>query len=1312
MTSFDKQDKGALDASHLTKGTLPRVEPRPVQSEHSAYDLVTTVLPAIQRLPLPELEKPERKTTLLLGLSSQVLEEFQAALDSLKGDLRLGSEKFFWPVVLEVLNTPGNRRHFASRIGANATHMETLPEVFLASLLETLASSPNLGLRKLRCQGRILAEMVWLAPHSCSRQIAQAIKSNPRVLRPFAVSLVSAGGPYEMRSHWSRKFHFETPPTFVCHYLIHEITSVLAEGNSNLEVLLSGGALQLASTCSTSLVAINAVLCGRARPPSAPVSFTLLEAVCLYWSKAKQRSDYRNMRLSHAAFQEALSERLEEPTGFAKRIFNWEHCVKLPDAHSSESPIPAPLAELVLKFSAQFRNRSWIRSGLFRPSWHNFLKNMVSGKPLDELFPSSAPRLSLRIFSESLYQWAETKQVDEAVQRDRLAKASILTEEILKTVANEEPRTSDTLFLEDLVRWAKADHADAALHPDLMVRNTPWMKARLKSHPVHEKRPLRTDRDLFFGLLRFSASRSVSSATETVKLLATGTKNPQLSPSQEVAFTFLGRELASAPNSPLSKLFASQATLQAFIDAPEEMQRLAEIAKAVIEEESQKRSAKAKTWLGAARLNLISSAQRYPPGIDWWMVLALLNTESKAAQFAPFWKAQVLYEDKSQDPRGFLAVLSALLPYVKDAADLRNSYAFWGDSETTTRLQSLADWSYSERKKLKDTTSWSAETTRPLINWSAPREDAAELKQIELLLFFLPRDLRDKPASEKLEELMTALGEGTVDEFLAFIRLTAKSVQTVPWQGPQKEFETYRSFIRTFGPVHLPTLYSAFRTLQTGSEWREFRHLDHLLTHRLCLLHKVCHDEVHSVSSDSLELELLEQICQLGLNSFGDTQRAIAQVRNWSALSEIRRSAYAAARAPSAPAGGDRKVWQQQHVAALRAESAWEAFTTVGQQSTNLTVRQFVPQFDPPRRSTPGFSFLDPVFLDSIMRRDYEDFARLIPSWDFLPNIKTLSASHKAEPLAWQRSVLRALIENGASDSVTKHNIEEYQDWVSVMTLRIVCSAPAPGQKSYLRYNRSLDNRGRALMWADIGAGLFEGTLAEEYIFRDVTWSPERRQEFLKRLRAALPYDDMVDALERHAATVQSHPATTDLGESCTLTMIPTRGIARELSGHLYDVCWATNEHAFRSAKGVDDGRQNIISVTFVRDYNTPKATIVGGSLVIIGYATENPRQPVIIIRGCNPRGSFLRDVYVGEVFDQWIGYLSLVAHAGKMEIAIPADPVPFMALTNQPDLFYYARKHFFTGVPLDVGSVTLTEFNGIRVGDRLRRIELRPVRK
>lgn len=1114
MSSFDKDDKRVPQPPQLAGGRLPQADSGQTQVTPTPFAIVTSIIPSIERLPLSDLERPDRKAAFLQGLGSQAREEFQFALEHLKNWIPKPHQKFFWPVVLEVLNTPEARQSFASRITSNAQHEATFQETFLKSLLETANSSSHLGHRQLRCQGRILAAMAWWAPQALSQHLIKAIDSNERVLRPFAVSMAFIGR-LETNDYFA-------PSSDFCRHLLKDISGVLAGNDSDLEVLLSAGALQLLSTCCTDLDRAKDVLHGQTQP---------------------------------------------------------------------------------------------------------------------NLFSQSSAPSSLKLFADALYQWIERNAHNDSEDfRDHIARllhASLLTEQIAASIP------SDRRY-----RWA----------------------------PEY--------RDLFQTLLSFSFRAEFSDGIEISKNLVAGKKDTNLTPSQTAALSYVGDELASSPHGELSKHLASPNTLRAFLTAPEEMPRLAQKVKEVIEEEAKRNSPVIETFLSKARLELLSWAQSHPPAMGWWKVLAVIDTEEKATQFLHIWKKQQRNESE------FLDTMAAILPWVKTAEDIQNSCEIWYERLLQERLRSLTHQSR-----------WYRHT---------------ELSQVDLLTHFLPQDTRDKPASEKLAGIAAALNELSPEEDLAiYLRLSAGSSKTGLWLEPKDELLTCRSFVETFGSIYRPTLYDAFRTLRAGLSWKEFTHVEDLLAHRLNLLSKICENDLHTECSDPLELELLDHICHLKSNTFGERKVALTTIRNWDEVTKTRAHAYAAALDPSLPVGHDRKSWREQHTAAVRAQSAWEAFTRVGPKTTNLALRNSLQRFSVPEVSF-ALNYLNALKEPKgVFTTGYDELATILGSKaifrKIMPSHPPPAADRNDEGASWQRKLLRSAIEYDLPDSLTREQINEYRIWISFMTLRILFSPPAPGQKRYLRYNEALDQQGQALLWADIGAGLFQGTLADEYIFRDIDWSAERRQEFLKRLRAALPYDEMIEALEQHSATALSHPVTSDIKQSCTLTMIPTRGIARELSGHLFDVCWANNEGAFRSVKGVDDGRPNIIAVTFVRDYDTPKATIVGGSLVVIGYETDNPQQPVMIIRGCNPRSAFLNQTYVGEVFDQWISYLSEVANAGEMKIAIPADPVPFLALTNQPGLFYYARNNYFSGSRLNVGSVALTEFNGIRVGDRLRHIAHHP---
>ena len=126
--------------------------------------------------------------------------------------------------------------------------------------------------------------------------------------------------------------------------------------------------------------------------------------------------------------------------------------------------------------------------------------------------------------------------------------------------------------------------------------------------------------------------------------------------------------------------------------------------------------------------------------------------------------------------------------------------------------------------------------------------------------------------------------------------------------------------------------------------------------------------------------------------------------------------------------------------------------------------------------------------------------------------------------------------------------------------------------------------------------------------------------------------------------------------------------------------------------------------MTWVKDYRTPKATIIGGTLLVVGYDTEDPDQrPVMVVRGSNVRQEFAKQIFVGELFDKSIEYLKEFAQKSSpgLALALPKDPTPFLALTNNPHLFYHVREHYYDGKIIKVGSRRLTEFNGMRIDDR-----------
>jgi hypothetical protein len=849
--------------------------------------------------------------------------------------------------------------------------------------------------------------------------------------------------------------------------------------------------------------------------------------------------------------------------------------------------------------------------------------------------------------------------------------------------------TSINRFVEAVYRWAERDHAD-----DSDPRHRRWRLAKASFITAQIADSVSTsgfgwshdDRDLFQTLLRFSFWSSTHDGIDITQRLLKNPNFARLAPSQEAALAFVGNELSSAPHSELSKHLASPATLEAFLSAPDEMQTLALKVKQIIEEESQKTSPAAETSLSKVRLDLLFFAQSKPPGMSWWKVLTLITTEDLAAKFAELWQKRIGNRET------FLDKMALILPSVKDAADLMGSYELLQSSGAQATLES-------HRR-------------------AALMSKGIEIKKTDLLAHFITRDTRDISATEKLQSIFAELESMKLDDDLStYMRLSRHPSRVGLQLDPLAEVQTYRSFIQTFGPLYLPTLYDAYRTLHAGVSWGQLLTLDDLLAYRLNLLEKICHDDLHSVCSDPVERELIDQICHLRVNTFGEREGALATIRDWNIRSAKRKTVYNAALASSPSPEQNRKSWAEQHTAAKRAESAWAAFSSLGPTAIELTTQNTPRRFS--LSGVPAAEHFHSSLSDyrHYISAEYTNLANMLASnavfKELLAEHPFPQAGGALEAVSWQRTLLRASIETTQADSLEEQDLGRYRFLVSLLVLRTLTAPPGPDQKGYVRYNVDLyrhgdplDQQKCALLWVDIAAGLFEGNLADQFILSDVTWNAERRQEFMKRLRSLIPCDAMIEALEGHFAAIQTHPHVSNSTESCTLTMIPTRGIARELSGHLFDVCWAAHEDVFSSGKDADEGRQNIIGITFVKDYNSPRATIVGGSLVVIGYETHNSKQPVMIIRGCNPRDSFLRSIYVGEFFDQWVGYLARVAQAGQMTMVIPADNVPSLALTNQPDLYYYARNNYFSGSLLDVGSVKLTEFNRIRIGDRLRRLD------
>ncbi len=1112
MASFEKKERQDPASPDPLAGSLPPPGSALPDARPTPYALVTSLLPAQNRRPLPEMEVPERKAAFFNGLGSDTEDEFQFALGALKDWMPKTVQKIFWPVVLEVLGSPEGRQTFSRNIATRNSLQSGFVEVALGSLLEAALASTIPGKRDLRCQARILAATVWWAPQSLGTLVADAIEANPHLLRPFAVSLAFTAGAYQPV--------VRNPTRSLCRYLLDELTTANAQGAHHRDLLFSSGALQLLSTLSASLSSLSIPLNGR------------------------------------------------------------------------------------------------IYEGIFSGLTH---------------------LSSLRLFLESLYDRAEARHAD-VTPLDRAARfcaAELVTAEVLKLFPQEGNRYSSD------------------------------------------------QRDLFQRLLGFVFTHSPEKSLSAAMRLVAKRGEAQPSSAQRAAIEYVRNVFVAEPNSELTKHLAAPDTLAALLDSPGEMVSFAQKAKEALDEEARKTSPEVDGSLSAFRLEMLHRAQKVPPAMCWWKALALIPTEEVASQvLAAYKENRWILED-------FLKITSSLLPFVKGPQDLKTSLDQWLAPSTQEALRAIR--SYPEAH---DRYSFGAAT----------------------ISFFLSREPGPQPAAEHIRIVVLLLKQMPPEIIPAFMDIASEASMSTPWQGAVAELQTYRSFVSVFGTPRRPTLYDAYRTLSFGSPWGAFSTPLDLLKYQSELLAQLCADEPLTYDADRLELELLDHICHLSTNTFGDREVALTTIRDWRATSQARQLVYSAAFSSAPAPGQDRGSWGKLRAAATRAEFAWRAFADLGAETIQLARKRAREPFTVSKGDFAGFYHRALSDFGGAITGDVHNFGKMLSAQqafqEILTNHPIPGQATDAAVCAWQRAVLRDAVEMSLLNPVPSEQLDLFRLSLSFLALRTLNLKPSPDKRSYVRYNEAvygvgsaIDQRRHSILWVDIGAGLFQGTLADEYLLSDVNWSADRRQAFLDGLRAALPCDSMAAALEGHSDLARSHPPESEPTEKTSLTVIPTRGLARELSGHLFDVCWASNDKAFSADKTADDGRPNIIGLTFVRDYNTPQATIVGGSLIVVGYNNDDTKQPVLIIRGCNPRSSFLDEVFVGEFFDQWIGYLHRVAQPKGMLVAIPADPVPFLALTNQPGLYYYARKRYFGGAKLNVGSVALTEFNGIRVGDRLRSI-------
>ncbi len=156
------------------------------------------------------------------------------------------------------------------------------------------------------------------------------------------------------------------------------------------------------------------------------------------------------------------------------------------------------------------------------------------------------------------------------------------------------------------------------------------------------------------------------------------------------------------------------------------------------------------------------------------------------------------------------------------------------------------------------------------------------------------------------------------------------------------------------------------------------------------------------------------------------------------------------------------------------------------------------------------------------------------------------------------------------------------------------------------------------------------------------------------------------------------------------LSIIPTRGFAAELSGHVSDACWASKYPS------ITEKFPNITPIIFKRgEENSPTERLVGGAVLI--ETKDEQGDGVLLLRGVNPIENFVNKVKVDEFYRIVTDYCREVAGKLGLRPAIVIDSQAGRAGTNREAFHEYTAK-LKPQLEKIVVDTELSHFNGYDV--------------
>jgi hypothetical protein len=178
-----------------------------------------------------------------------------------------------------------------------------------------------------------------------------------------------------------------------------------------------------------------------------------------------------------------------------------------------------------------------------------------------------------------------------------------------------------------------------------------------------------------------------------------------------------------------------------------------------------------------------------------------------------------------------------------------------------------------------------------------------------------------------------------------------------------------------------------------------------------------------------------------------------------------------------------------------------------------------------------------------------------------------------------------------------------------------------------------------------------------QHVTHQETW--EKSEYFAsdgaqKALAALFHTKALEDELTRMARAVEGNLSNAVQA----LTVLPSRDLLTEFSGHIGDACWASRQNIL-------DDYPNISSLTF------QKGEVLAGAALLIDTATEDG-VPLTIIRGLNPQETIINRLDMASFIDALRNYLGPMVKERGRQLAIVIDDHSGGSASNRPLLYAY----------------------------------------